>query len=62
MKNCVFDNISGTVIEGHHVDALKHWTNIVEMAKESTIVFNLIDHGDYWDLAVTSLCLKLKIP
>ena len=22
----------------------------------------MIDHGDYWDLAINSLCLKLKIP
>jgi len=32
------------------------------MASQSTFVYNCIDYGDKFDLAVSSLCLKLKIP
>lgn len=32
------------------------------MAKESHVVFNCIDYGDRFDLAVSSLCMALKIP
>lgn len=42
--------------------ALKNWSKIVEMAKQSTVIFNMIDVGDYFDIAVQSLCMKLGIP
>ncbi len=32
------------------------------MARESTVVFNAIDHGEYFDYAVTSLCKALRLP
>ena len=32
------------------------------MAKESTFVYNCIDYGEFFDAAVASLCLALKLP
>lgn len=42
--------------------ALKNWSKVVTLAKESTVVFNMIDYGDHFDAAVQSLCLKLNLP
>ena len=39
-------------IESHHMCALKNWSKIVELAKESTVVFNCIDIGEQFDAAV----------
>ena len=47
-----------TTVEVHHMDALKNWDKIVELVEESTVVFNMIDVGEYWDLAISSLCMK----
>ncbi len=56
--HCVGD----TKVEWHSFCALKNWSKIVQMAKEATVVFNMIDYGDYFDAAVQSLCLKLNLP
>ena len=32
------------------------------MAKEAHVVFNCIDHGEYFDIAVAAMCLNYKIP
>jgi len=45
LKNIAMHNIGGTIIEGHNIDAVKQWPKIVEMAKECTAVFNMIDWG-----------------
>jgi hypothetical protein len=44
-KNLEFHNVGGTIIEAHNIDAVKNWSKIVELAKESTIVFGMIDYG-----------------
>lgn len=62
LKNSKHHNIGETVIEAHHLDAVKNWTKIIEFAKESHVVFNCIDYGDKYDIAVSSLCLALKLP
>lgn len=40
------------LIESHKIDALTYWPQIVEMSKEATVVFNMIDVGEYFDAAV----------
>jgi hypothetical protein len=45
-----------------HLDVLKEWPRVVEVAKQCNIIFNGIDVGDYWDGACQSLCLALNIP
>jgi molybdopterin/thiamine biosynthesis adenylyltransferase len=62
IKNADFHNVGNTIIEGFHGNALINWTKMIEFAKESDVVFNCIDHGDKYDVAVTALCLKLKKP
>ena len=49
-------------VEIHNFDALKNWQEIVKFARESTVVFNMIDVGEYFDAAVQSLCIKLNLP
>ena len=61
-KNLEFHNVNNAQIEIFCIDALANWEKIIELAKQSTVVFNMIDYGDHFDLAVQSLCLNLKIP
>lgn len=52
IKNSKFHNVGNTKIEGYNIDAVKNFGKIVELAKKSTFVFNMIDYGDEWDLAI----------
>jgi len=45
-----------------HTDAVENWDKIVELAKQSTLVFNTIDVSDYFSFAVASLAIRFKIP
>jgi len=49
-----------TEVEAHQMDALQNWDKIVNFVEESSVVFNMIDVGEYWDVAVQSLCMKKK--
>ena len=40
----------------------KEWQKVVEAIKQCDVVFNCIDYGEYYDLAIASLCLKNKLP
>jgi len=51
-----------TEIVAVHTDAVENWDKIVELAKQSTLIFNTIDVSDYFSFAVASLAIKLKIP
>jgi molybdopterin-synthase adenylyltransferase len=55
------ENLQTEIIQ-MDMNALTNWSKIVTVAKESNVIFNMIDVGDIWDLAVQSLCLSLKIP
>jgi molybdopterin/thiamine biosynthesis adenylyltransferase len=48
-----------TVVE---CDAVLEWGKIVELAKRSSVIFNGIDVGEYFDYAVSSLCAALCLP
>ena len=50
------------IVEAHHMCALENWQKIVELSKEATVVFNMIDVGDYFDAAVQALCFVRQIP
>jgi molybdopterin/thiamine biosynthesis adenylyltransferase len=54
-------NINST-IQVFNICALERWDIVVELAKSCTCIFNTIDHGDYFDFAVSSLAWSLKIP
>lgn len=45
-----------------NIDVLEEWNKIVEISKDCSIVFNMIDVGEYLDLAVQSLALRRGIP
>jgi hypothetical protein len=50
-----------TKLTGVECDAVKEWGKIVELTKRSNVVFNGIDVGEYFDYAVTSLCVTLGV-
>lgn len=60
--NLQFHNNNNTDIISYNIDAVKNWNIIVQIAQQSTCIFNGIDVGDYFDLAVSSLAFKLNIP
>lgn len=39
-------------IESYQFDAMTNWGKIVEISKEATVIFNMIDVGEYFDAAV----------
>ncbi|CAL1141600.1 unnamed protein product [Cladocopium goreaui] len=45
-----------------HCDAVLEWDRVVDLARQSTVVFNAIDVGVMWDFCVNSLCKELEIP
>ena len=49
-----------TEVEAHQMDVLPNWQQIVAFVEECSVVFNMIDVGEYWDMAVQSLCMKKK--
>ena len=40
------------------MDALQNWDKIFNFVEECTVVFKIIDVGEYWDVAMLSLCMK----
>lgn len=51
-----------TEIIDHNFDVLPNWHRVVEMSRDVTVIFNMIDIGDYFDAAVAALALKRKLP
>lgn len=51
-----------TEIETSRIDHFQEWLAFVALARRATIIFNTVSAGDYCDLAVQSLALKLGIP
>lgn len=49
-------------IEAYNMDIVKEWSSVVSLAAEATVIFNMIDYGDYFDLSAQSLALHLKVP
>jgi hypothetical protein len=45
-----------------HCDVQKDWATVVKYAKQSTVLFNNIDIGGYFDYAVLALAKKLGVP
>eukprot|EP00050_Salpingoeca_kvevrii_P002723 m.200953 g.200953 ORF g.200953 m.200953 type:complete len:268 (+) comp10670_c0_seq1:1942-2745(+) len=44
------------------LDALSEWARVVEASEEATVIFNAIDHGQYFDVAAAALALARRIP
>ena len=39
-------------VEAHHIDAITNWQIVLSLIEKSSVVFNMIDVGDYFDIAV----------
>jgi len=55
-------NIGQTEVVKFQLDILSNWEMAVKLAKESTVIFNNIDIGAYFDYACISLAKSLNIP
>ena len=51
-----------TKIETYDIDVIKKWDTVLKLASKSNVIFNNIDYGGGFDIAVISLCMKLQIP
>lgn len=54
--------VGDTEIDIYHIDAKDQWPKIVELSNTCTVIFNLIDQGFEWDVAVQSLALVRRVP
>jgi len=54
--------IGKTEIEAYQMDVKLEWEKVVQLAKGSTVIFNNVDVGEYYDFAVLQLAKKLEIP
>lgn len=51
-----------TEVVAHELDVRERWPEVVALARESHVIFNMIDIGDQFDVVVQALALTLKIP
>ena len=51
-----------STIEVYNIDIVKNWGEVLRIIQGATVLFNMIDYGDYFDLAAQSYCLKSGIP
>mmetsp|Transcript_2768 Transcript_2768/g.2501 ORF Transcript_2768/g.2501 Transcript_2768/m.2501 type:complete len:228 (+) Transcript_2768:99-782(+) len=49
-------------IEEHQIDIVEKWSDVLRIIQGATVIFNMIDYGDYFDYAAQSLAIKLGIP
>lgn len=49
-------------VVAHNFDVRERWPDVVKIAKECTVIFNMIDIGDQFDVVVQALALTLKVP
>ena len=54
--------ITQTRIETHDLDAVSNYKEIVRLAGESSVIFNMIDYGDSYDYLMQSLATSLGLP
>jgi molybdopterin/thiamine biosynthesis adenylyltransferase len=60
LEKChINDKVSNnTQIITYNLDALKSWLLVTKLISEVDIVYNTIDYGDYFDVAVSLACIK----
>lgn len=49
-------------IEAYHIDIVKNWGEVLQVIRKPSVLFNMIDYGDYFDMAAQSLALSLGVP
>lgn len=54
--------VGNTEVQTFNFDVKKNWPKVVELASTSTVIFNNIDIGHYFDFAVLSLGKSFGIP
>jgi molybdopterin/thiamine biosynthesis adenylyltransferase len=51
-----------TELEYHHTDCLKGWQVTMTLILQSDVIFNTVDHGDYFDYVLSMVAQKYKKP
>ena len=49
---------NNTIINAYNMNALTNWQHVMQLIENCDIVYNTIDHGDYFDVAVSLACIK----
>jgi len=60
-KNLAFHNL-GTVIEGYNLDVVENWGSVLQKIVGASVIFNMMDYGDYFDASAQSLALSIGVP
>lgn len=47
-----------TKIKTYNINALTNWLQVTQLIKDCDIIYNTIDHGDYFDVAISLVCIK----
>lgn len=47
-----------TIIATYNIDALNQWQITIDLIKNHDVIFNTIDHGDYFDFVIFSMAYK----
>jgi len=56
--NIIINLDDNTKIKTYNLNALTNWQQVIELIKKADIVYNTIDHGDYFDVAISLACIK----
>lgn len=51
-----------STIEIYNMNIVQRWGEVVALAQGCSVIFNMIDYGDHFDVAAQSLALKLQVP
>lgn len=64
LQQIQFHNVRSdeTKIFHHFYDVLKNWDRTVQLVKESDVIFNTIDWGDYFDYVICKVAEKYSKP
>ena len=52
----------GMGVEAYNFDVVEEWGRVVELAKDCSVIFNMVDVGEYFDACAQSLAMVYQIP
>ena len=61
-SECVLEDVRPTEVVPIHMDVVKNWDRVVQLAKDHDVIFDCVDVGAAYDYAVFSLARLLGIP
>jgi len=62
LEQLAFHTSGTTVVENYNYDIIKEWPRTLEFIKQSDVIFNTIDYGDYFDHVICKVAEKYNKP